>query len=122
MRRMLCSTVDIEAMESRFSPQTKKWLRRNESASTLYKVFVDKTNRANSWYDDAEDDESITRWVPSNGSGDCYLIYPAECLAAEAWGTLDSLRQYAYSVGRIDVGNNINDALVYAIRGIESDE
>lgn len=87
----------------KLSEKTKQFINADEYAFHLFMMMQDTAETAMEWYDRAENDKGITRWVPQDGGGDCFLIYPADDAAHQYHGMYDALMLYAKMTGHDDV-------------------
>lgn len=91
------------------SNETQYFIDSDEYANELYQEMRNTAWLAINWYDKAEKDREVTRWIPQGGGGDCYLIYPADENAHKYHAMYDALTLYAKVVGREDVWNELNE-------------
>lgn len=91
------------------SDKTQHFIDSDKYASELFGMMRDCAWRAIDWYELAEKDREVTRWVPQDGGGDCYLIYPADEAANEYHGIYDALMLYAKTTGHEDAWNELSN-------------
>lgn len=90
------------------SKNTMDFIEHDEYADRLFEMMYSAGWRAIDWYEYAEKDSEIARWVPDDGDGDCFLVLPGDMAANEFQGMYDALTLYAEVKGRTDVSDELN--------------
>ena len=93
MRHMAKDVVNPDHWPT-LSEETQRVIRKHEYAHHLFMSMRERAKVATDWYELAESDREIARWVPQGGGGDCYIIYPGEINARECGGMFDALLLY----------------------------
>jgi len=109
-RHMARNDMNLNEFEVRLSDETRQWIDNDPAAKVMYDTIIDSTRKATDWYNMAVNNPEITKWVPQQGGGDCYLVYPAEMLSQEALSAKFMLLRYAESIGRRQEADNIERA------------
>ena len=113
-RTMARNEFDCKEFERRLSKDTKEWINSDVAAKLMYNELIWHAKHATAWYDAAEEDPTITRWVPQGGGGDCFISLPGHN-DAEARRTLRFLLPaYARKLNLHNIADDINYAAEYA--------
>lgn len=107
-RKMAKHVVRPEHWPS-LSKETMQFIDSDEFAKKLFAQMWDTADRAFDWYDEAEKNREIARWIPQGGGGDCFLIYPGDENAHECSALYDALELYAKVQGHNDVVDELGN-------------
>lgn len=103
MKRHMSKDVVKPEHWPELSERTKQFINADKYAFHLFLMMKEHAEDAASWYDRAESDREIARWIPQGGGGDCFLIYPGDTAAHMYHGMYDALMLYAKMTGHDDV-------------------
>ena len=95
------------------SENTMDFIEHDEYAGRLFKRMRDTAWLAIDWYEYAEKDSEVARWIPDDGEGDCFLVLPGDMAANEFQGMYDALTLYAEVKGRTDVSDELDGVGVF---------
>lgn len=113
MRRHMSKNVIHPEHWPELSDGTMGFIESDEFASKLFERMRDSAWTATDWYEYAEKNRDVTRWVPREGGGDCFLIVPGDEAAYEFSGMYDALALYAETMGRKDVSDELHNMSVW---------
>ena len=125
MKRTLARhEFDYNEFERRLSKDTKEWIDNDVAAKLMYDELVWYAGQATAWYDTAEKDPTITRWVPQNGGGDCFVSLPGYSVSESTRTLRFLLPAYARKLNLHDIADNINYAAecAYAVNEMKEND
>lgn len=116
MKRHMARSIVRPEHWPKLSKGTMEFIESDKYASRLFTKMRNTAESATDWYDRAEKDREIARWIPQGGGGDCFLIYPGETDSSECVAMYDALVLYVSVIGQTDVYDelsNLREAFVW---------